>query len=397
MTTVFQSFLQKLRDEPPFTAAVFTVFMFTCPVFISIALYGEILLPSGYTSLLTVEPIYGLYALIINFTLLYIFGTAPVLNAGFHSILSPNYLRKILIWFYLAITFASIFIINKKLDFFNSLIDDPVITMLKVGGSLGEENLLRYYFYGIAGCIGFALVKKDDDRITRLTSTACMILIVLFYFLLGRREISVMTLCFLSLVKRDKINKVYIFIIGVFVIAMLVFILSLRTGSDSSGMLSTNSEELSTIAYSSYVIQQTSPDIIKSFTEATLLRAYILPSGISEAFIKNQSGYSDPGAPVLGIAGVTYMYGFIIPFITVLIFGTVFRTIAFGFKKKRSPVLKLLLIYIVFRSFNLFRNGEFPIVTLDTIKFFILISPAIFLKFQSDDLKKSSEITLENN
>ena len=391
MTEIFNSFLFKLKREPPFAAAVLTVVIFTVPVLISIVTRGIILLPSGYTSGITVEPIYGLIALIINIILLFIFGTAPVFDAGFQHIVAPNWVRKLLIYFYIGLTFVSFYIINAKLNLISSLIEDPILTMLKVGGDLGEENVLRYYFYGIGGCIGFALVQKDDGIFIRAISFICMVSIVLFYFFLGRRETSIMTLCFLFLLKREKISRKYIFIIGLVVIAMIVFVLSIRAGDDNGSMLSTNSEELSSVGYSSYVIQKTSPDVIKSLTEVSLLRIYLIPTSISEAFIKTESGYSDPGAPVLGIAGVTYMYGFVIPFITVLIFGTFFRTISREFQKKKTPIIKLLLIYVVFRSFNLFRNGELPLVTLDMIKFFILISPAIFLKFSAKPIQVALE------
>jgi hypothetical protein len=191
-----------------------------------------------------------------------------------------------------------------------------------------------------------------------------------------------MTLCILFVLKRDKISRGYLIIVGVFIVAIIVSILSLRYGDDNGSMLSTNSEELSPVAYSAYIIQKTTPDIIGSFTQATLLRPYLVPSDISVAFFKADSGFNDPATPVLGIAGVTYMYGFIIPFLTVFLFGSFFRTVSREFQKKKSPAIKLLLIYVVFRAFNLFRNGEFPVVTIDTIKFFILMIPALYLKFE---------------
>jgi hypothetical protein len=375
------SFLLKLKLEPPFAAAVLTVFIFTVPVLVSIINRGIILLPAGYTSSLIVEPVYGLFALLINIALLWLFGMAPVFKAGFQSIVTPDIVRKVMIYGYIAVTFISFYIINAKLNFISSLIEDPVLTILRVGGKLGEENLLRYYFYGISGCIGFSLVSRQDGFFLRSVSFICMISIVLFYFFLGRREISIMTLCFLFLLKSQKVSRTQLIIIGAFVTAIIVFVLSLRAGDDNGSMFSTNSEELSSVAYSCYVIQKTTPNITGSLAGATLLRAYLNPLGISEEFIRSDSGYNEPGSPVLGIAGITYMYGFIIPFISVIVFGSFFRTVSREFQKKKSPVIKLLLIYVVFRSFNLFRNGEFPVVTLDMIKFFVLISPAIFLKF----------------
>jgi len=273
----------------------------------------------------------------------------------------------------------------------NSLLDDPILTMLKVGGDLGENNVLRYYFYGIAGCVGFALVRKDDGFFIKAVSFICMLAIVLFYFFIGRREVCVMTLCFLFLLKRDKISRTYIFIVGILITAIIVFVLVLRSGDDSSSMFATNSEEMSSIAFSSYVIQKKSPNVVESLTGATLLRAYLVPDDISTVFTKTDSGYSDPGSPVLGIAGITYMYGFIIPCLTVFLFGSFFRTVSNEFQKKKSPIIKLLLIYVVFRAFNLFRNGEFPVVTLDMLKFFILLIPALYLQFKDERLENLSQ------
>jgi len=207
---------------------------------------------------------------------------------------------------------------------------------------------------------------------------------VLFYFFIGRREVSIMTLCFLFLLKRNKINRVYLIMLGVFIIGIIIFILSLRVGDDSGPLFSTNSEELSTVAYSSYVIKQANPSVTSSITEATFLRPYLIPEDISATFVKAESGYSDSAGPVLGIAGITYMYGFIIPCLTIFILGSFFRTISREFQKNKIAVIKVLLIYVTFKAFNLFRNGEFPIVEVDLIKFFILIAPALYLNFKNE-------------
>ena len=381
MKRVWYTFLQKCKREPPFAAACLTVFVFTCPVLISIVTRGVIVLPSGYTAETVVQPIYGIAALAVNLILLFILGAAPIFDARFQSIVTPDFFRKMLICIYIGLTFYSLYIINAKLDFINSLIADPLVTMIKVGGELGDENLLHYYFYGISGCVAFALVQRNDGVFLRFISFVCMVAIVLFYFFIGRREVCVMALCILFLLKAKRISRTAVIITGAFIVGIIVFVLSLRAGDDSGSMFSTNSEELSPIAYSSYVVQKASPDIMGSFVNATFLRAYLNPLDISVEFFKNNSGYNDPGTPVLGIAGVTYMYGFIIPFLTVLIFGSFFRTVSSEFQRKKSPVIKLLLIYVVFRAFNLFRNGEFPVVTMDTIKFLVLLLPALYLKF----------------
>jgi hypothetical protein len=384
MKQVFYTFLQKCKREPPFAAACLTIFIFTCPVLVSIITTGEILLPSGYTRETVVPPIYGLAAIAINVILLFILGTAPIFNARFQSIVTPDFFRKLLICIYVGLTFYSLYVMNAKLDLINSLIEDPIVTMLKVGGDLGDDNLLHYFYYGMSGCIAFALVKNDDGIFLRLASYTCMVAIVLFYFFIGRREVCVMALVILFLLRAKRISRTAILITGAFIIGVIVFVLSLRSGDDSGSMFSTNSEELSPVAYSSYVIQKTSPDIAGSFTNATFLRAYLNPLDISTEFFKDNSGYSDPATPVLSIAGITYMYGFIIPFLTVLIFGSFFRTVCNEFQKKKTPIIKLLLIYVVFRAFNLFRNGEFAVVEMDTIKFLVLLLPAIYLKFENN-------------
>ncbi len=383
MKRVFYTFLQKCKREPPFAAACLTIFIFTCPVLVSIITTGAILLPSGYTSETVVPPVYGFAAMAINLILLFILGTAPIFNARFQSIVTPDFFRKVLIYIYIGLTFYSLYVINAKLDFINSLIADPIVTMLKVGGDLGEDNLLHYFYYGMSGCIAFALVKNDDGIFLRVASYVCMVAIVLFYFFIGRREVCVMALCILFLLRAKRISRTAVLITGAFIVGVIVFVLSLRAGDNNGSMFATNSEELSPVAYSSYVIQKTSPDVAGSFTNATFLRAYLNPLGISVEFFKGNSGYSDPATPVLSIAGITYMYGFIVPFLTVLIFGSFFRTVCNEFQKKKTPIIKLLLIYAVFRAFNLFRNGEFAVVEMDTIKFFVLLLPALYLKFDN--------------
>jgi hypothetical protein len=383
MKRVFYTFLQKCKREPPFAAACLTIFIFTCPVLVSIITTGAILLPSGYTSETVVPPVYGFAAMAINLILLFILGTAPIFNARFQSIVTPDFFRKVLIYIYISLTFYSLYVINAKLDFINSLIADPIVTMLKVGGDLGEDNLLHYFYYGMSGCIAFALVKNDDGIFLRVASYVCMVAIVLFYFFIGRREVCVMALCILFLLRAKRISRTAVLITGAFIVGVIVFVLSLRAGDNNGSMFATNSEELSPVAYSSYVIQKTSPDVAGSFTNATFLRAYLNPLDISVEFFKGNSGYSDPATPVLSIAGITYMYGFIVPFLTVLIFGSFFRTVCNEFQKKKTPIIKLLLIYTVFRAFNLFRNGEFAVVEMDTIKFFVLLLPALYLKFDN--------------
>jgi preprotein translocase subunit SecG len=383
MKAILHSFLLKLKRQPPFAAAFLTIFIYTCPVLVSIITAGSILLPSGYTSTLVVKPIYGIIAILIDVILLSIFGFTPIFKTHFLSIITPDFVRKLLIYGYMLLTFVSLYIINAKLDFINSLLADPVITMLKAGASLGDGNLLRYFFYGISGCIAFALIKKDDSFFLRSLGFICMLSIVLFYFFIGRREICVMAICILFFLKREKISSAYMLIIGIVIAAVLVFVLSLRSGDDSGSMFSTNSEELSPVAYSAYIVQKTTPDVLGSFTGATILRAYLIPNDISVAFFMTDAGYSDPATPVLGIGGITYMYGFIIPFITVFILGCFCNTVSFEYQKTKSAVIKLLLIYLVFRAFNLFRTGEFPLVTLDTLKFFILMLPALYLRFES--------------
>jgi hypothetical protein len=375
---------QKIRTEPPVAAAFVTIAFFSLPVLFSLVTTGFIQLPAGYTYTKSVQPVFGLLAIVVDLALVYLFSKSPVVKLYFHSIVTPDFVRKLLIVSYIAITWFSLYTINAKLDFINSLLDDPLITMLKVGTDIVEENLLRSFFLGISGCIAFALIRSDDGIVLRAAGLFTAIAIVIFYFFIGRREISLMTLCFLLLTKRDKIGKGYAIAVGAVLIAILVVVLSLRVSmqDNSDPLYATDSEELSTVGYSAYVVQSATPDIIGSFTQVTPLRAYLYPTTISAAYIKSQTGYSDTAAPVLGIGGVTYMYGFIIPVIMLMMMGCFFRSVTNEFKSKHTPALKLLLIFVTFKAFNFFRNGEFPIVIMDTIKFFLLALPAFYLNFK---------------
>jgi hypothetical protein len=283
----------------------------------------------------------------------------------------------------LLITWISFAIINAKLNFLSSLLSDPLVTMLNVGGGLVEEKLLKSFFFGIAGCLGFALIKKSDSLLLRFSGFFTMLTIALFYFFVGRREISLMTLCFLLMVKREKISRVYLMIIGGLLVTILIFVLSVRISmqNNTDPLYATDSEELSPIAYSAYVIQHSTPSIGRSFTEVTPLRAKLFRTTISAAYIKTQTGYNDVANPVLGIGGVTYMYGLIVPAIMILTIGVFSRSVTNEYKQKKTPIIKLLLIYMTFKAVNLFRNGEFPIVMIDVILFFILSVPALYLTF----------------
>ncbi|MEO3408419.1 hypothetical protein AAFN85_31175 [Mucilaginibacter sp. CAU 1740] len=375
--------LRKIYSEPPLAAAAVTILFFSLPVIIAIFTRGYILLPAGYTYTLKVYPIYGIAAIVLDLLLIYFFSVSPVIRLRFHSVLTPDVVRILLVLFYLLITWTSFYIINAKLNFVSSLLSDPLATMLNVGGGLVEEKLLKSFFFGISGCLGFALIKDSDSLLLRFSGFMTMLTIALFYFFVGRREISLMTLCFLLMVKREKISRLYLIIIGGLLATILIFVLSVRISmqNNTDPLYATDSEELSPVAYSAYVIQHATPSITRSFTEVTPLRAKLFRTTISAAYIKSQTGYNDVANPVLGIGGVIYMYGFIVPAVMVLIVGAFSRSIAGEYRRKKSPVLKLLLIYMTFKTVNLFRNGEIPIVMIDVILFFILSIPALYLTF----------------
>jgi len=379
----FENIWYKIKTEPPITVAVITIVFFSLPVIISILTNGNILLPSGFTYTIIVGPFYGIAAIMIDLLLIYLFSMSPVIKLNFHSIITPDVVRKFFIVFYMVITWFSFYIINAKLNFFSSLLEDPVMTMLSVGGNLVEEKLLASFFFGISGCIGFALTRKDDGFLLRLASFITMLAIVIFYFFVGRREISLMTLCFMLLSKREKINRTYLIVVGVLSALILITVLSLRLSvqDNDDPLYATNSEELSPVAYSAYVIEHNTPNIIASFTEVTPLRSKLFPTTISAAYMKAQTGYNEDSSPVLGIGGVTYIYGFVVPIIMLLMVGIMTRSVTSEFKLHKTPVLRMLLIFMSFKAINLFRNGEFPIVMIDILLFFILCMPVLYLDF----------------
>jgi len=385
MVKAIESLWYKIKTEPPLLVSVLTILFFSLPVIISILTSGRVVLPSGFTYKSGVGAFYGSVAIAIDLFLLYFFSISPVLRLNFHSIITPDVIRKFFILFYIAITWVSFYIIDARLDFVHSLLDDPITTMLNVGSSLIEEKLLASFFFGISGCISFALTRKDDGILLRAASFITMLAIVLFYFFVGRREISLMTLCFFLLSKREKINRSYLIIVGVIAVAIFITVLSLRLSMQDNNdpLYATNSEELSPVAYSAYVIAHTLPNIPASFTEVTPLRSKLFPTTISAAYMKAQSGYSDDASPVLGIAGVTYMYGFIVPVILLIMVGIVVRSVTYEFKRHKTAVLRMLLIFVSFKAVNLFRNGEFPIVMIDILLFFILCLPILYLNFSN--------------
>lgn len=379
-----------IKAEPPIAAAIGVIVFFSLPVLISIAARGYILLPQGFTYTINVPAIYGLIAIGIDVLLIFLFAVSPVVKFGFHSIISPGWLRVAFIWFYILLSWTSFFIINAKLNFFSSLIENPLLTMLSLGSELVENKLLAPFFFGISGCISYALISKTDSFFLKATCYFTMIFIAVFYFFVGRREISLMTLCFFLLVRKERLSPRYLASVGAISFAILIFVLALRLDvqDNSEPLYATDSEELSPVAYSAYVIQNTSPDIVNSFVEVSPIRSKLVPNTISAAFLIKQTGYDDIANPVLGIAGVTYMYAFIIPAIELLLIGCVARSVNYAYRIKKTPILKLLLIYMVFKTVNIFRNGEFPIVMIDVLLFFVLALPAACLNF-----KKNQNVT----
>ncbi|GAA3994840.1 hypothetical protein GCM10022210_56450 [Mucilaginibacter dorajii] len=272
--------------------------------------------------------------------------------------------------------------IEVKIKYVSLILSDPLLAIVS-GGLIADEHLLLYFFLGISGLIGFALIRKEDGFFLNFIGGLFSVLIVVFYFFLGRREVAIMSICFLLLAKGKGISKVKWLLLGVSSLVIVVFIMSLRIGDEGKKIYDLNSEELSPVSYSSYIIQQNELyNPLRGITEATILRPFLFnKSSIAVQYFKNEVG--DPAAtPVIGIAGITYMYGFIVPFINVFILGVLFRTVSVSFNKSKSPWLKIFLIYLTFKAFNLFRNGEFSILSLDILMFTILMIPALMFKFE---------------
>jgi hypothetical protein len=265
-----------------------------------------------------------------------------------------------------------------------SIIEDPLFTLISSGTNLEQENLLRYFFLGFSSFIGFALLSDEDPFVFKFLISTLTFLTIILYFFLGRREITAMCICFYFLLRKGELGMFLKILLSVLVLGSIITVLALRSSDyNDNFVFSTASEELSTLGFSSYVIANEDIEFIQSFTKVTFLRPYLYSDGISAEFIRKETNYIGSGSPVIGIAGITFMYGFIIPIITLIILGSLFKTISIEYSKKKTSALKLLLIFVTFKTFNLFRNGEFPIVILDVVKFLILCSPAIFLKFKN--------------
>lgn len=386
--------IAKIKREPPLAAAFLTISVFSVPVIISIVTKGYLLLPGGYTYTLIVNPLFGLAAILLNLLLLYIFSISPILKLRFHSLITPHYVRKFVILCYVGISWLCFYVFNAKLNFISSLISDPAATMLSVGGDMVEQKLLASFFFGMSGCIGYALLDKRDGLLLKTVVYATMLTIVLFYFFIGRREICLMTLCFFLLARKSNISRGYLVVVGSITGVILVSILALRLSlqDNDQAMFASDSEELSPMAYSAYIIQHNTPDIPGSFVGVTPVRMHILKTTIASAYVQNQTGWKDDANnPVLGIGGITYMYGFVVPVLMLLVLGIIIRSVTNEFRQKKTPILKLLVIYMTFKTFNLFRNGEFPLTSIDIVLFLILCLPALFLTFGDGDHNRVTE------
>lgn len=381
----------KLLNTIPKFLCLATSVVYSAPVFLSLLINGRAVLPPGWFMVDYVGIPASLLALTIMlvFTILFFITPGISVRPPFVFSISSSTYRLLLIFIYLSIALFCIYYIDAKTNFLSKVITDPVFAILSLGGTIVQEKLLLYSFLVLSVFIAYSLVAKDDALIIRMTVYVSCALVVLFLFFTGRRENVLLALFFLffsrsgggkSLFKYGALLSVAALIVSV----VLYLRLSVNDG-DSIGF-GLDAEELSPVAISAYIVENYSVDFLGSIDGSTLFRLFLSQDfkSISGWFmIAIQGNSADRATPVIGLVGASHLYGYVIPLIQVIIFACLCNSVSRSFIMTRSPAIKVFEIFLAFKLFNLFRNGEFPIVTLDVLMFTFLVYPAILVRFKS--------------
>ena len=107
------------------------------------------------------------------------------------------------------------------------------------------------------------------------------------------------------------------------------------------------------------------------------------PKTVSSEIFLDKFGSVNSFNPVVGLAGVIYYYNFY-PFLLLLILSVYAKIILYNYNIHRTYPYRLLVFFLSYKSFILFRDGEIPIIMLDIIMFNIMIFPALIIKWRNN-------------
>lgn len=354
-----------------------TVAAFSIPVLLSIGLHGRVLVPPGWTRELRVSVEAGLIAILVNLIFLAILAKAPVWRPRVPTLPALRTARRTVALGYALVSLLSFAVMAWRLEMVPMLLSNPLLGILSFGARLGEEKLLLFFFLGLSIFIGQALLTPADPRWLRWGYRSAVVLSLLFYVLLGRREIVLLSLCLLLLTAGTldlRSPRTYLY----FGLPLLLLIVLGITRLDDASDFGLAAEELSPVALSAYVIEHDVPVSLSQLPGGTFLR-FALPGqkGISVTFFMHEVDSGDNPTPVLGLAGIAYQYWFVFHLAFAWLLAVAAKSAWGIYLATNAQVLRVLGVFLSFKVFNFFRNGELPIVFLDIVMFGVLILPAL--------------------
>lgn len=374
----------------PVLVASLTVLAFSVPVLASIVLHERVIVPDGWTRALRVSSEAGLLAVLINLCFLAVLATAPTYQVRIRSVWSHTAARRTVALGYALVSLLSFAVMVVRLDMVPMLLSNPLLGILSFGARLGEEKLLLFFFLGMAVFIGKTLVDARDPGWLRWSYTLVTAGSLVFYLLLGRREIVLLCLCFMMLSARTldfKVARTYVYF-GVPLLLLIALGVGRLNDATDFGL---NAEELSPVALSAYVLEHETPVSFSRLPEGTVLRISIPGlKAISQNYFMHEVDSGDLPTPVLGLAGIAYLHWFFFHVVFVWLLGVAAKSVWNTYLVADSETMRVLAVFLSFKTFNLFRNGELPIVTLDILMFAVLVTPALLVAAQAAD----SEVAL---
>ena len=359
--------------------ACLTIFAFSMPVLASIMLHDRVVVPDGWTRALRVSPQAGLLAILINLCFLAILVTTPAYRWQLPCLWSGAAARRLVALGYGLVSVLSFAVMAIRLDMLPMLLSNPLLGILSFGARLGEEKLLLFFFLGMAVFIGKTLIDARDPGWLRWSYGVVTAGSLVFYLLLGRREIVLLCLCFMMLTARTldfRSVRTYVYF-GVPLLLLIALGVSRLSDSADFGL---NAEELSPVALSAYVLEHERPVALTRLPEGTFLRMAVPGlKAISQNYFMHEVDSGDLPTPVLGLAGIAYLYWFFFHVAFVWLLGVAAKSAWKTYLEADSEAMRVLAVFLSFKIFNFFRNGELPIVSLDIVMFAVLIAPALLV------------------
>jgi hypothetical protein len=376
----------------PFAIALAASILYYAPVII-LQLYRYDLFGLYRTGLKIQDPIlsHGLIVLVLTFLL----ATA---KAKFRIVLTPRVIQSdFFFWLifivYSCISLVSLVILVVELDLLtlaHDMIFEPLQFALKlamVGVKLSEGGLLKFYLLiHFLPVLWYLWVTKYECKrwffLRKLFLFVFFAVIFFIFVLLTRRELIIYLILILLIGFGGRIKKAYLISVMAFVVAIFIYLVSMRLGDVDFGveMYFTSEEfypfQLSLFLLDEWIRQPYMRDLLQ-ITPAVLftdMPTTISPSVMSTYFNHNAAG------PTVGLPYGVVAFGVVYPCVYIVanfIFLNQIRALAS--RGRANGALIPLYAFLLLKLFLLVRNGEFFNHFLDTLLFVTLYLPFVFV------------------